>query len=203
MLSPDDLAALADQLGRRPRGAVAIPVRCPAGHPCVMTTYPLRCQPAREIDGAPTWTPFPTLYWLTCPTLSSAIAHLERDGVIDQLERELAADVDLRKQLAHDHARYIEARLAVLTPQDRATVESDGAMRTEFARGIAGMTNFAAVKCLHAHVAQHLVHGNAVGRLAVDRFGLRPCGASVAVPDASRVEQGQPVPRVPRVRRPH
>ena len=50
-----DLAVIAEQLGRSPRGVAAIAHRCPCGAPDVVKTEP------RLPDG----TPFPTLFYLT------------------------------------------------------------------------------------------------------------------------------------------
>ena len=56
-VSSADLEALAEQLGRVPRGVVAIAARCVCGRPTVVRTAP------RLDDG----TPFPTSYYLTHP----------------------------------------------------------------------------------------------------------------------------------------
>ncbi|MEU1396724.1 DUF501 domain-containing protein, partial [Micromonospora zamorensis] len=57
-----DLAAVAAQLGRTPRGTRAVAHRCPCGLPDVVETTP------RLADG----TPFPTLFYLTCPRATAA-----------------------------------------------------------------------------------------------------------------------------------
>jgi uncharacterized protein len=62
-----DLAAVAAQLGRTPRGTRAVAHRCPCSLPAVVETTP------RLPDG----TPFPTLYYLTCPRLTGAVSALE------------------------------------------------------------------------------------------------------------------------------
>src|ERR1019366_10030069 len=62
-----DLAAVAAQLGRPPRGLRAVAHRCPCGLPDVVETAP------RLPDG----TPFPTLYYLTCPRATAAVSRLE------------------------------------------------------------------------------------------------------------------------------
>ncbi|MGK5643446.1 DUF501 domain-containing protein, partial [Streptomyces sp. URMC 126] len=67
-----DVAAIGEQLGRVPRGLRAIAHRCPCGLPDVVETAP------RLEDG----TPFPTLYYLTCPRAASAIGTLEAEGVM-------------------------------------------------------------------------------------------------------------------------
>ena len=69
---PADVAAVRRQLGRVPRGVAAIAHRCSCGDPDVVATEP------RLPDG----TPFPTLYYLTCPRAAGLIGTLEADGVI-------------------------------------------------------------------------------------------------------------------------
>ena len=62
-----DVEAVQAQLGRPPRGVHAVAHRCACGVPDVVETAP------RLEDG----TPFPTLYYLTCPRAASAIGTLE------------------------------------------------------------------------------------------------------------------------------
>ena len=68
MISPDDRHAVAWQLGREPRDIIDIAHRCPCGQPDVVITSP------RLADG----TPFPTVYYLTCPRAASAVRTLAR-----------------------------------------------------------------------------------------------------------------------------
>ncbi|BCJ58540.1 hypothetical protein Jiend_19620 [Micromonospora endophytica] len=65
-----DLAAVAAQLGRTPRGTQAVAHRCPCGLPDVVETTP------RLADG----TPFPTLFYLTCPGQPRRAAGWSRPG---------------------------------------------------------------------------------------------------------------------------
>lgn len=169
-----------ERLGRfRPlRDVVRVAVRCTpghtaeGGHPCVVVCYPLRRTRGRIA-------PFPTLYWLTCPRLCAAVASLERDGMIAAMSDELTLDPGLRLALLGDHERYIEERWAILSPTDRELVVATGLVSHLRERGIGGMTNRAAVKCLHLHLAHHLASGNALGSLLVHRYGLQPCGHSM------------------------
>ena len=92
MLEHTDEHVIAQQLGRSPRGAVSVAARCPAGHPSVITCYPLRRSGKRVI-------PFPTLYWLTCPTLCKQVACLERGGAIARIGVELGQDPSLQSGL--------------------------------------------------------------------------------------------------------
>jgi hypothetical protein len=62
--------------------------RCPCALPDVVETKP------RLDDG----TPFPTLYYLTCPRLASAIGTLEADGLMKEQTARLADDPELRER---------------------------------------------------------------------------------------------------------
>ena len=59
----EDVTAVTLQLGRAPRGLLGVAHRCPCGLPDVVETAP------RLPDG----TPFPTLYYLTCPRAAAAV----------------------------------------------------------------------------------------------------------------------------------
>ena len=136
--TPDtaDTAAVAAQLGRRPRGLRRVAHRCPCGLPDVVETAP------RLEDG----TPFPTLYYATCPRLTSRIGRLEADGLMREQTERLAADPDLAARYARAHAAYLA---------DRDAVEPLG---TDVSAG--GMPD--RVKCLHVHVAHSLAAGRGV-----------------------------------------
>src|SRR5687767_12262998 len=69
-ISDADAERAAKMLGRPLRGTSAVAVRCGWGLPAV-----LRVSPQLD-DGSP----FPTLFWLTCPLASSAVARLEGQG---------------------------------------------------------------------------------------------------------------------------
>ena len=70
MIAARDTAAIAAQLGRAPRGLLGVAHRCPCGLPDVAETAP------RLPDGSP----FPTLYYLTCPRAAAAVSKLEASG---------------------------------------------------------------------------------------------------------------------------
>src|SRR5665647_1376280 len=76
-----DLAVVAEQLGREPRGVMAVAARCVCGRPTVVRTAP------RLPDG----TPFPTTFYLTHPTAVAAISTLEAAGVMQTMTARLAA----------------------------------------------------------------------------------------------------------------
>ncbi len=147
-VAPADRDAMAAQLGRVPRGAREVSHRCPCGHPTVVQTAP------RLPDG----TPFPTLYYLTCPRLASRLGTLEADGRMREMTERLDTDPELA-------ARYRAAHEAYLAERD--AIEPLG---TEVTAG--GMPD--RVKCLHVHAAHALAVGpgtNPFGDEALDEVG--------------------------------
>jgi hypothetical protein len=116
-------------------------------------------------------TPFPTLYYLTCPKARSAIGRLEASGLMREMTERLANDDDLA-------ARYRAAHLDYLTR--RNAIDQLG---TEVTAG--GMPN--RVKCLHVLVAHSLATGpgvNPLGDEVLDRLddwgASGPCVATKA-----------------------
>ncbi|MEU0489107.1 DUF501 domain-containing protein [Nocardiopsis sp. NPDC006139] len=132
-----DVAAIELQLGRAPRGVRGVAHRCPCGLPDVVRTAP------RLEDG----TPFPTLYYLTCPRAASAIGRLENSGRMREMQDRLAEDPELRAAYTEAHESYIaeraeQARRDGVEPLPEG-MQSTGGMPTR-------------VKCLHALVAHEL-----------------------------------------------
>jgi uncharacterized protein len=156
-----DLTAVERQLGRTPRGVRAIAHRCDCGLPDVVETSP------RLPDGSP----FPTLYYLTCPRAASAIGRLEAGGVMRAMTARLAADPDLAAGYAEAHRDYLARRDAIEVLPG--------------APGSGGMPD--RVKCLHALVAHSLAVGPGVNPLGDEALALLPSprwgGAGRCVPD--------------------
>jgi uncharacterized protein len=163
----DDLVAVAAQLGRPVRGVHAIAHRCPCGQPDVVETLPR----------LPNGTPFPTLYYLTCPRATSAVSRLEAEGVMQQMNERLNDDEDLR--LAHQHAH-----IAYLRRRDKlAAIPGVGPVPEIDGISAGGMPD--RVKCLHVLLAHALAAGPGVNALGDEvRDDLRswwdkgPCVAS-------------------------
>ncbi len=137
-LDAADVAAVAWQLGRAPRGALAVAHRCPCGDPDVLLTAP------RLPDGSP----FPTLYYLTCPAATGAVGTLESLGLMHEMEARLSEDVDLANTYRAAHQSYLEQRDAI-----EVVPELDGI-------SAGGMPS--RVKCLHVLVAHSLAVGPGV-----------------------------------------
>jgi uncharacterized protein len=153
MTSERDEAAVAEQLGRPPRGLRSVAHRCPCSLPDVVETAP------RLPDG----TPFPTLYYLTCPRAAGAIGGLEASGVMREMTARLN-EPETRAAYERAHADYLTRRDAVAAD---AGVEPLPA-GTQTAGGMPER-----VKCLHALVAHELAvpGSNPFGREALDAIG--------------------------------
>jgi uncharacterized protein len=149
-----DLDAVERQLGRAPRGVTAIAHRCPCGLPDVVETAP------RLPDG----TPFPTLYYLTCPRACAALSAQEAAGVMREMTARLSADPDLRARYEAAHADYLRRR-------DAAAVAAGLEPLPPGTQSSGGMPD--RVKCLHALAAHALAvpGGNPLGAEAVEASG--------------------------------
>jgi hypothetical protein len=101
--------------------------------------------------------PFPTLFWLTHPLLRVWISKLELDGLGSRLEQRLASCPESSARMEKAHQAYGQERYQLLTPGDLVLIQSRG-WEAAFAptRGVAGIRNYSAIKCLHAHAAHFL-----------------------------------------------
>ncbi len=147
-----DLTVVQTQLGRPPRGVVDIAARCPCGCPAVVRTEP------RLPDGSP----FPTVFYATCPALTGAISTLESNGMMRDMTQRLADDVDgdLAQAYARAHEDYL-ARRAVLGSPEQIEGISAGGMPTR-------------VKCLHVLVAHSLAVGPGINPLGDEALAALP-----------------------------
>jgi uncharacterized protein len=143
-----DLHTVAVQLGRAPRGTRFVAHRCPCGRPDVVETTP------RLPDG----TPFPTLYYLTCPRAVAECSRLESAGVMKEQNARLAADPELATRYADAHKDYLTRREAVAHVAEIAGV-SAGGMPTR-------------VKCLHVHLGHRLAAGPGVNPVGDETLAL-------------------------------
>lgn len=201
-----DQTAIAAQLGRSPHPVLAVAARCAGGHPCVIVNCPVaRCN---QVGRESRLVVFPTLFWLTCPTLRRAVGRLEAAGWIARFDSRLAVGA-WREEMRHAHATYaaLRSRLALATglwPEHpnlvRVLVETGiggaawPAPRSAGAAGLTGVEGeedgLPGVKCLHAHLADYLARGDvnpvgwAVALLLEHRAELRDSGCCPI--DASR-----------------
>ena len=141
MVADEDLEAISRQLGRPARGVVEIAHRCSCGQPDVVKTAP------RLEDG----TPFPTVYYLTCPRAAAAIGTLEASGVMRDMNEALTVDATLAAEYANAHEQYLADREAIAHVEEIDGITAGG-MPTR-------------VKCLHVLVAHALAAGPGVNPL--------------------------------------
>jgi uncharacterized protein len=106
--------------------------------------------------------PFPTLYWLTLPKLRTLVSQLELQGTGILLEQRLATDPEAMTKMQRAHWAYGQERYQLLVDTDLRYIEQRKwqAAFDPAKRGVAGIRNPLAVKCLHAHVAHYLSGGN-------------------------------------------
>lgn len=150
----EDIAIITQQLGREPRGVLAIAYRTPDNTPAVVTTSP------RLPDG----TPFPTLYYLTDPRLTAQASRMEVAHVMNWMSERLTHDTELAEDYRKAHEFYLKERNAI---EDLGTDFSGGGMPDR-------------VKCLHVLIAyalaqgpQHFKLGTEAVAIAADHGNLR------------------------------
>jgi hypothetical protein len=146
VIDPADAVVVAAQLHRPPRATRAVAHRCSCGLPDVVETAP------RLEDG----TPFPTLYYLTCPRAASAVGRLEASGLMREMTDRLKTDAGLAERYRAAYDDYL-ARRDAIEP-----------LGTTVAAG--GMPN--RVKCLHVHVAHALAAGRGVNPFGDEALDL-------------------------------
>ena len=147
-----DIEALGQQLGRVPRGVVAIAARCVCARRAVVQTAP------RLDDGSP----FPTTFYLTLPGAVYGCSALEATHYMDELNQRLAEDEQLAAAYAQAHQAYLAER-EKLGHVDEIAGISAGGMPTR-------------VKCLHALVGHSLAAGagvNPIGDIAIETMRER------------------------------
>lgn len=149
-LDEADRAVVHEQLGREPRGVVRVAHRCACGAPDVVMTLPR----------LPHGEPFPTVYYLTCPRLASAIGTLESTGMMRELEDLLESDADVARAYAAAHESYLADRESLDVVPEISGI-SAGGMPTR-------------VKCLHVLAAHAMAAGpgvNPLGDMVLARVG--------------------------------
>jgi hypothetical protein len=159
-VTPEEREVVGRQLGRPPRALVNVAHRCPCGLPDVVETSP------RLEDG----TPFPTLYYLTCPRATAAASRLEAAGRMKEWQADLATDAELAEGYRRAHESYLAER------------DAHGVLPTRHTAG--GMPD--RVKCLHALAGHALAAGpgvNPIGDRAVEGMGRWWAGGPCVSPE--------------------
>lgn len=165
MSHDDDRVIVAQLLGRQPLGNFEVAVRDSTGVPAVIQNAP------QLHDGRP----MPTRHWLLDPLLSRLVGRLESVGGVDRAEAAVGLfAIDSIHAAARAERHRASTRLF-------AVPDSPTADRFDHPGGVGGTR--VGVKCLHAHVAEWLVHGNdAVGEWSLRQIDL------TEVPPYGRVE---------------
>lgn len=144
----EDIALVSAQLGRLARGVVSIAHRCSCGLPDVVETSP------RLPDG----TPFPTVFYLTCPRATSAVSTLEAGGLMREMQDRLGSDELLARTYEAAHEDYLQRREAIESVPEITGISAGG------------MPN--RVKCLHVLVGHSLAVGGGVNPFGDEALSL-------------------------------
>jgi uncharacterized protein len=149
-ISDRDKQIIQLQLGRPPRDSLSVAYRGKCSNPAVVKTKP------RLADN----TPFPTLYYLTCPKLNSELGTLESIGLMKELEDLLHQDEALKENYQQAHLSYLK---------ERDDIEEVFEIKSISAGGMPDR-----VKCLHALAAHALAKGpgvNLIGDMVLKKIG--------------------------------
>jgi len=132
--------------------------RCAFGLPAAVETLPY------DADGRP----FPTLFYLTCPTLVAAVSRLESGGGVQAWSARVAAAPALARAVAAAATEARRRRRQLVRRYDLTMIDGGASLAT----GVGGVGDVRAVKCLHAHVAHALARpGYTVGRAVLAEAG--------------------------------
>jgi hypothetical protein len=122
-------------------------------------------------------TPFPTLYYLTCPRATAAVSALESAGLMREMSARLGTDAELAERYRAAHERYLRRRAEIDRVPEIEGI-SAGGMPTR-------------VKCLHVQLAQALAEGPGVNpfgdetrELVSPWWTAGPCVAVTSQPPA-------------------
>ncbi|HAA44004.1 MAG: hypothetical protein XD36_2937 [Halomonas sp. 54_146] len=164
--APDErqLAIIAQQLGRAPRGIEAVAATDGEGTPLVLRMAPI-------VDGKP----FPTLYWLCSDVLKVEISRIEAVGVIKALEQRLQEEPEFLEAYQQSHRDYVTARWAYMSDAQREEVAKLGYTDVMTERGIGGISNWHQVRCLHTQYAHHLCGDNVIGQWMDQQYQVDRC----------------------------
>lgn len=153
-ITDQDLTVLGRQLGRPVRDAVEIPARCVCGNPLVVATAP------RLSNG----TPFPTVFYLTHPAVTSAVSRLEAQGTMSGMSDRVKQDPELAERYRRAHENYLAER--------RRIGERAGTGEVPEIEGISAGGMPTRVKCLHVLVGHSLAVGPGTNPLGDETLEL-------------------------------
>lgn len=159
----DDRSVVELQIGRPPRSAVVVGVRCHFGLPVVIDVPPI-------LDDG---TPFPTTHWLTCPLAMLRLSRIESAGGVRDADALVASDPAVKDAFDSAMERYRRQRDALI-PADWNGARPSG--------GVAGSQG--GVKCLHAQYADAASgNENPIGADVAARIEPLDCAVPCVVED--------------------
>jgi len=147
------------QLNRNLRSDIKVAAKCHFDLPVVVDV------PKNLDDG----TPFPTMFWLTCPMYIKKVSTLESHGMVKELDNQLNKNNMLNKSWSNRQKSYEKER----NKKYKNTKNSISPLG-----GVGGTLN--SIKCLHSHLADEIVTGkNIIGKIVLENVGgcncLEPC----------------------------
>lgn len=146
-----DAVLASRMIGRRLRGRSAVAVRCGWGLPAVLRVAP-------QLDDG---TPFPTLFWLSCPLANRHVGRLEAEGSMSGLTDRLLREPELAQSYQQAAERYVAARDQLGDPVPRG--DAAGGMPDR-------------VKCLHSLYGHYLAtRDNPIGEWVAERVEPMAC----------------------------
>ncbi len=160
------------QLNRKVRSNINVVAKCHFDLPVVVDV------PKNLDDG----TPFPTMYWLTCPMYVKKVSTLESNGMVKDLDKQLVDNKKLNKLWRKRQKSYENERNKKYKNLTN-TISPIG--------GVGGTTK--SIKCLHSHLADELVSGeNVIGKVVLESVGgcncIEPCVIDGSKNDKWRIE---------------
>ena len=143
------------QLKRNLRSEISVLTKCHFGLPVAIGI------PKNLNDG----TPFPTMYWLSCPMFVKKVSKLESHGLIKELDQQLKKNRKLFRSWKRRQKSYEKER-------NRKYFTLKGLISPS--GGVGGTTK--SIKCLHSHLADELVTGkNVIGKIVLENIGSCNC----------------------------
>jgi len=168
-----DRQVIEAQIGRPLRSESEVVSRCHLDLPVVIRVPPL-------LDDG---TPFPTLYWLSCPLAATRIGRLEGAGGVKRMEAKAMSDQGFETALEQAHRSYEAERNTIMGEHD-ALGKTEGPRPTG---GVGGTR--VGVKCLHAHYAHTRAGGaNPVGEVVSNWIEPLDCTEVCVVGDERNPE---------------
>ena len=165
----DDRSIVEIQIDRSVRSRVDVRTRCHLGLPVVIDVPPLL------EDG----TPFPTMFWLTCPLARLRVSRIESSGGVRAADALIESNALVAEQHAAAMQRY-ESERSALIPDDWDGPKPSG--------GVAGSSG--GVKCLHAHYADTAAgNDNPVGEDVAERIEPLACTAPCVIANETGMER--------------